>query len=83
MDIAEVKELAGRFTVQDLELCINQQLQEGQNVCKKNGPTEEIINELAKANFVRELVDKGMSIQEAVRELARRIRAFKIQKQNN
>ncbi len=79
IDIAEIKELAGRFTAQDLESCINQQLTEGKNVCKNGGPTEEVINELAKANFVRELVEKGYSTTEAVRELARRIRAFQQQ----
>jgi hypothetical protein len=81
IDIAEIKELASRFTAQDLEACINQQLTEGWNVCKGSGPTEEVINELAKANFVRELVEKGYSTNEAVRELARRIRAFQQQGQ--
>lgn len=83
IDIAEIRELASRFTTQDLELCINQQIMEGQNVCKTSGHSEQIINELAKANFVRELVDKGISMREAVRELAKRIRAFKEQADNN
>ncbi|MCX8069874.1 MAG: hypothetical protein N2738_05160 [Thermodesulfovibrionales bacterium] len=83
VDIAEIRSLASRFTTHDLELCMNQQINEGQNICKSSGHTEEIVNELAKANFVRELVDSGMPLNEAVRELAKRIRAFKQQIDNN
>ncbi|MFQ3573205.1 MAG: hypothetical protein SNJ53_01065 [Thermodesulfovibrionales bacterium] len=77
IDITEIKELASRFTVEDLEWCMTQQIQVGENICKKTGNHMEIINELAKANFVRELVEKGMPLSDAIRELARRIRAFK------
>ncbi|MCX8027465.1 MAG: hypothetical protein N3A62_06395 [Thermodesulfovibrionales bacterium] len=77
IDIAEIKELASRFTLKDLEWCITQQIEAGENICKKTGDHMEIINELAKANFVRELVEKGTPLNEAIRELARRIRAFK------
>lgn len=76
IDISEIRQLAERFTAEDLELCINQQLQTGDNLCIKGSHTEQVINELAKANFVRTMVEQGMPIREAVRELARRIRAF-------
>lgn len=36
--------------------------------------TEEILNELSKASFIRELMEEGMSLADALRELARRIR---------
>ncbi len=72
--IKEIKELAKKFTPQEIEQCIMQQLQEGVNICDISGPTEYVINELSKAEFVRELIDKGMTITDAVRELARRIR---------
>lgn len=77
IDISEIRELAQRFSVQDLEWCMTQQIQVGENTCKPTGNHMEIINELAKANFVRELVEKGTPLNEAIRELARRIRAFK------
>jgi hypothetical protein len=76
--ISEIKELARKFTPQQIETCIIQQLAEGQNVCDISGPTEHVINELSKAEFVRELMEKGMPMTEAVRELAKRIRMAQI-----
>jgi Mn-dependent DtxR family transcriptional regulator len=36
--------------------------------------TEKILNELAKAEFIKELQNKGISFTDALRELARRMR---------
>lgn len=80
IDISEIKKLAGMFSAQDLELCINQQIEQGQNLCKSGDHTEQIINELAKASFVRALVERGSTLSEAVRDLAKRIRAFQQQR---
>lgn len=84
MHIKEIRELAKRFTPEQIENCITHQMQEGTNVCDMSGPTEHVINELSKAGFVRDLVDKGMSMADAVRDLAKRIRlvqmAFKEEK---
>ncbi len=74
IDIKEIRELAKKFTPEEIETCIQQQLQEGANICEVSGPTEHVIGELAKAEFVKELMGKGMSLTDAVRELARRIR---------
>jgi len=73
-DIKEIRELAKKFTPEEIENCIQQQLQEGTNICEVAGPTEYVIGELAKAEVVKELMEKGMSLTDAVRELARRIR---------
>ncbi len=82
--IKEIRELAKKFTPEQIENCIAQQMQEEVNVCDISGPTEHVINELSKAGFVRDLMDKGMSMTDAVRELAKRIRlvqmAFKEEK---
>jgi hypothetical protein len=72
--IREIRELAKRFTPEEIDSCIAQQLQTGENVCEVTGPTDHVINELAKAHFVRNLMEKGTALSEAVRELARRIR---------
>jgi malate/lactate dehydrogenase len=74
VDIKEIRELANKFTPQEIEGCIQQQLKEGENICDVKGPTEYAIGELAKAGVVKKLMEKGMSITDAVRELARRIR---------
>lgn len=76
MHIAEIRELARRYSPDQLEECINRQLSEGDNPCdEQGGSTEEIINVLAKAEFVRARINEGMSLGEAIRELGRRIRA--------
>ena len=74
IDIKEIRELAKKFTPGEMESCIKQQLQEGTNICEVTGPAEHVIGELAKAQFVKELTEKGMSLTDAIRELAKRIR---------
>ena len=74
MNIKEIKELSVKFTKEQLELCILQTVEEGKNECEIDGEVMEVVNILAKAQTVRELMDQGMSQMEAVRELARRIR---------
>jgi hypothetical protein len=74
IDLREIRELARRFSPDQIENCIRQQMEAGTNVCLKNEATEVVIGELAKAEFVRDLMDKGLSQNDAFRELARRIR---------
>ncbi len=72
--LKEIKELAMRFTPDQIENCIRQQMEKGENVCLRNDSTEEIISELSKAEFVRMMVEQGKDLTDALRELARRIR---------
>lgn len=74
MDIREIKQLSERYAPEQIEGCISQQMETGRNVCLRNETTETIINELSKAQFIRELIDKGMTMADALRELARRMR---------
>ncbi|MEZ0323778.1 MAG: YoaH family protein [Hydrogenothermaceae bacterium] len=77
MNIKEIKELSMKFTPEQIEKCINETLQHGKPLtegCNPSGDIVEILNTLAKAQTVRELMEKGMSQTEAIRELARRIR---------
>ncbi|MDP2755148.1 MAG: hypothetical protein Q8P40_12270 [Nitrospirota bacterium] len=74
LDIKEIKELTKRFTPEQIEGCITQQIETGENICLRNESAERIINELSKAEFIRDLTDKGMSLADALRELARRMR---------
>lgn len=72
--IAEIRELAARFRAEEIEGCLEQQIQQGENTCFVIGPSEHIISELSKAEFVRNLMEKRIPLAEAIRELARRIR---------
>jgi len=74
MNIKEIRELANRFSKEQLEKCILQTVETGRNECELDGDVLEVVNTLAKAQTVRELMDQGMDQMEAVRELARRIR---------
>ncbi|MCX8031405.1 MAG: hypothetical protein N3A59_07510 [Thermodesulfovibrionales bacterium] len=76
IDIKEIKKLALKFSPEQLETCINQQIQEGNNVCEVRGNTDYVISELAKAEYVKELMQQGLSLKDAVRMLAQRIRSF-------
>jgi len=77
VNIKEIKELAKKFTPEQIEKCIDQTLKIGKPTlegCEVSGDVMEILNTLAKAQTVRELMDQGMTQMEAIRELARRIR---------
>jgi len=73
-DIKDIKELAKKFTPEQIESCITQQIKTGQNVCLTDKSTEKIISELAKVSYIKRLMRKGMTVAEALRELANRIR---------
>ena len=75
MDIAQIKDIAQKYTPDEIEGCITQQVESGKNVCLTDENSEKIINELSKAEVIRSLVDEGFSLADAIRELARRMRA--------
>lgn len=74
MDGKRIRELAGKYTAEQIEGCIARQIDTGENVCLADGTGEASVSELSKADVVSELMDKGMSLADALRELARRMR---------
>jgi hypothetical protein len=75
VSVAEIRELAKRFSADQLEHCLNNELEVSANECMQGGSPEEIVATLAEAEFVREQVERGVPLGDAIRELARRIRA--------
>lgn len=75
MNIAEIRELAKRFTSVQIDTCIQLVIENKENPCYSGNEAEKIMNVLAKANFVSEQMDKGMSLANSTRELGKRIRA--------
>jgi len=75
--IKEIKELAKRFAPEQIEGCITEELETGKNICLSGSSADEIINELSKAEFIRGMIDGGMSLPDALRELARRMRRLR------
>ncbi|MBF0554954.1 MAG: hypothetical protein HQK96_10435 [Nitrospirae bacterium] len=74
MPLKEVRELAQKFTPQEIETCITNQLQDGVNECQMGTSTDHVINELSKAEFVRSKMESGASLTDAMRELAKSVR---------
>ncbi len=75
MDTKELKKLAEKYSSEQLESCIRQQLEKGENQCEIVDQADAVITALSKAEVVRELMDQGMKFSDALRELGRRIRA--------
>lgn len=71
----DLKKIAGQFSLEQIEQCIEQQLAKGENACTVIDENDKVITELSKATVIRELMDRGMSFSEALRELGKRIRA--------
>jgi hypothetical protein len=74
MDVKHIRELAKRFSPEQIEGCITQQIETGENICHTDEDSQKTINELSKAEVIRELIGTGMSLADALRELARRMR---------
>ncbi len=75
-DFREIRELANKYTPDEIEGCITQQLETGKNICLTDQTSEGIINELSKASFIRKKIEEGMTLPDAIRELAQRMRRF-------
>jgi hypothetical protein len=75
MDTKALKKLIEKYGVTQLETCIHQQLEKGENACELVDKEDVVIKALSEAGVVRELMDQGMTFADALRELGRRIRA--------
>ena len=72
----ELKKIVEKYSSEQLEACIRQQLEKGENSCEVIEEADEVIKDLSKAEVVRELMEQqGMKFSDALRELGRRIRA--------
>lgn len=74
--VKEIRDLAQRFSSTQIENCISHQLDDGSNPCAASKDAEAAMDALAKADFVRQLMEEqGMSLSDALRDLGRRIRS--------
>jgi len=76
IDLKEIRELARKYSPDQIEGCITQQIETGKNVCMADADSVRIVNELAKASFIRKRMEEGMSLPDAIRELAKKMREF-------
>ena len=62
----EIRELAKKFTPEQIDGCITQQLDTGKNICLRDKSTEKVVSELSRAQFVRELMRQGVDMSDAI-----------------
>lgn len=74
MNVANVRQLAQTHTRPQLEACLTAALNGEPNSCTSLGTSEDQLNDLAKAEFVRGKMDDGMTAPLAMRDLAARMR---------
>ena len=75
-EMASVRLLASTSESETLDRCLQEQIEQGYNSCYDVSGNEQVINVLAKASFVKHLSLQGMPIQQAIRELGKRMRAL-------
>ena len=75
MKTKDLRKIVDKYSPAELETCIRQQLDKGENTCEIIDESDEVIAYLSKAEVVRELMDQGKTFSEALRELGKRIRA--------
>jgi len=72
--VKALRRIAIAYTTEQINQCLNDEISEQTNNCNLQGDSVEIINALSRAGVIRELIDNGLSLPEATRELARRMR---------
>ncbi len=75
MTSVDLKQLTSRFTLEQLESCIQEQVSRGTNSCGLVDSDDEVFAALSKAEVLRELMDQGLNFSDALRELGKRIRS--------
>lgn len=75
--IQHVRELAEKYSHDELERCIDQQIMEGTNSCQCCETAEETVNVLSKASWIKKQIEDGhcQSVTDAIRKLAASMRA--------
>lgn len=76
MQTSDLKKIVEKYSAEQIEACIQQQLAKGVNACEIVDETDNVISELSKAEVVRKSMDQGMKFSNALRELSRKIRTI-------
>ena len=78
MHVADIRKLANRFDAQTISHCLALAINQLDNPCFSDDETEVVVNVLAKTEFVKMLMQKGLSLGDAMRELGSRMRALQV-----
>ncbi|KAB8029156.1 DUF6952 family protein [Fluviispira multicolorata] len=78
MDLKMIKELSQKYSVEELSYFADELENIGKTncpECKNKSDLNELMSDFLQAGEVRKMLDKGISLNEAVREFSKRIRA--------
>jgi hypothetical protein len=75
VDIKAIKELAQKYTAEELLKCADELENKGQCACSQKSEPGEAMSDVLQAYEVRKAVDEGTPLQEAVRDFSKRVRA--------
>ena len=79
-NIYQLRLLAEQFESAQLDSCLASQLANNCNQCIAHTDSETTVSLLAKASFIRKLVNDGYSLNGALREMGKRMRALGYQR---
>ena len=77
--IAEIKNILSTFTSNEIEVCLDNQIQLNCNTCLNEADSIASVNVLTKAHYINGLVEQGDTLNNAIRKLGRQIRQLSIQ----
>ena len=77
MALKDIRDIARKYTPEQIEKCVTTQVTTGANICLSDRTSREIVNDLAKAEYIRRLTERGMSLADALRELALHMRRIR------
>jgi len=77
--VVEIRRLASEFDHETLKQCLELAVEGQPNPCYAKQDEMEVVNVLAKAGVVSDLMEKGYTLRGAMRELGRRMRAITVE----
>lgn len=75
MDLTEIRRLATEYSFAELDELVKEMSEKEGDAIINDPRRAELFNSLVKAESVRTLIDQGMSVPDAIRELGRRMRS--------
>jgi hypothetical protein len=79
MNIKSIRELAQKYTAEELEACIEDEIGLMKNACYLGDSPEETVDSLSKASYIRQMMDReNLPLNEALRKLAQTIRGLNL-----
>ena len=75
-NIGRMRQLVNQYSHIEIDRCIEEQINTGCNACLQISNNVEMVNLLAKAGFMHSLISSGYNMNDALREMGKRMRLF-------